>query len=269
MRISVINNQSSSKRQSFSSTDLNKDVNNSPGIVFPLSQASWQVSISSIVDHHLGRVELAHNEARLCNTENNTINYYKGRCIGYVRDPKRVIQPSEVEALFDVQPQEVGEGYFITDNAEVSKFVQSVKEVWDSIDYKPNTDFIKKENLVKKTYTAVYPSFKKHYYASSLFGDTSSIQDTEAVKDTFIDDTAMFLNNYYGAKSKATPFHVEKAFNKLSAAAAKKYLLKLYKEYADMDIDPKTLPDTKLELRNEYEVVLRDLSDDTFSYGGY
>jgi len=252
--------------QAFSSTDLAKDIKNSPGIVYPLADAKWQISISSIVDHNKNsRVELAHNEARICNVEENVIKYFKGRCIGYVRDPNVIIKPSIAETFFDIPEKEVGEGYFITDRIpSITKFIEEVKKFWDNCDYKPSTDFIKSENLTRKT-------FKTTGYNFNYYDDLQDIPKTETVfqknytSTESIDSYVNYLNGVF-KNMELEYLKNRKEFSSLSIQKAKKYLAKVSDQYLNEKDVFNTFGDTKIALEEDYLDLLLRIENDLISY---
>jgi len=147
----------------FSSTDLSKDYLNDIGIVFPLQEATNQANFASIILHKEGITKLARTEFRIANgnvEDDLGITYFHGRCISYVKAPDAI--PSEVEELFGYKP--IVREYMLADDCKMdAPFVNVVKEAWDAIDYEPNTEFIKAENIKRKTYTT--PTTQGGYYS--------------------------------------------------------------------------------------------------------
>jgi hypothetical protein len=248
-------------RQAFSTTDLAKDIKNSPGIVYPLAEAKWQTSISSIVDHNRNdRVELAHSEARLCNVEGNVIKYYKGRCISYVRDPEVTIKPSIAETFFEIPEKVVGEGYFVTDRVpKITKFIEELKNFWDKCDYKPSTDFVKPENLTKKTY-----KFPATIYSYS--GLTYNTNPEKSVNDLYnIDFYVSYINNRF-KDSECIELKTKKEFTALAIGKAQKYLCTVSKDYLNLKEVPSMFGDSKKDLEESYLDLLMRIEDDFISY---
>lgn len=144
--------------QSFSGTDLNTSLTK-PGIVFPLASGENVVSVSSIVDHHSGRVELKHTEARLATLVGDTMTYSKGKCIAIVRDNDSSIEPNEAEKILDIKPKFIEGNPYIVYNGfdDVSildnNFIDNLTKLWNNIDFEPDTDCIFDENLDTKAFT--------------------------------------------------------------------------------------------------------------------
>lgn len=187
--------------QSFSGTDLNTSLTK-PGIVFPLASGENIVSVSSIVDHHSGRVELKHTEARLATLVGDTMTYSKGKCIAIVRDNDSSIEPSEAEKILDIKPTYIeGKPYvvyngFNDDSILDNNFIDNLTKLWNSIDFEPDTDCIFDENLDTKTY--VYPAYRSipgygFYHTEHTLEPEDDYGELEAILDD-LKDTPGLVN---------------------------------------------------------------------------
>lgn len=144
---------------SFSGTDLKKDHLKDTGIVFPLQKANETPSFSSIIYNN--PVRMIHSEYRIAtgNTEEESgIHYREGRCATYV---KGQIEPASIaERFLGIASKDTT--HLVTKDPELAKI--SLEDMLSRINYEPNTQFVKKENLKKKTYT---------YYKSGTVVDKS------------------------------------------------------------------------------------------------
>lgn len=137
------------RRQGFSGTDLKTDHEHNTGIVFPLAQADIQANFASIMCIDGGTTYLAHSEYRIANgkvSDDKGISYYEGRCCSYIKVPKP--SQSEAEAFLDLEVEDLS--YMEGRGLEASPLLDKVTELWDSLDYQSNTDFIKEANVSKK-----------------------------------------------------------------------------------------------------------------------
>lgn len=139
--------------KSFSGTDLTTKIA-SPGICFPLAEIEegyYKPSFSSILLHEKGRTVMCRTEYRLVNKVENNINYYKGRCATGVHGGESTV--SIVEKLLGVVPTQYS--YTLADNAPKSSLINMIIDLFKSLEYSANTDFIKPENVkeaLKTTY---------------------------------------------------------------------------------------------------------------------
>jgi len=132
------------RSQSFSGTDL--DINpKDPGIVYPLASAQFQSNFASIVAHSAGTTYLAHTEYRIANGggDDTNIDYYKGRCCSYIKGSTPVT--SMTEAMFGVVKKNTS--YSIFNNLASSPYLQSIIDLWNSIDFEPDTSCIDEKHL--------------------------------------------------------------------------------------------------------------------------
>lgn len=238
--------------QAFSSTDYSKTVGVKPGIVFPLQNAKWQPSISSIVDHKDGKVVLRHTESRLCNSTDKEINYYKGRTISYVRVPKITLNPSEAEKLFEIKPEVQGMSYYVTNEVDhIPAFVARICQAWEQLDYAPDTSMVLDENLTKKTYSFSYSSKDKD--KDYLWGNDSLFyNDKEAKKPTtseMIKELQLLMSD---TTLYPTPFISYQLFFTKSVKDKQDYLNKLFKTLTS-DGYSAYMIDEPLEEENMYE----------------
>lgn len=133
---------------SFSGTDLKKDHEVDTGIVFPLKTGDETPSFSSIIYNN--PVKLVHTEYRIATGDVTTkegIHYEKGRCGTFVKGS--IVQPSMAERFLGQKPTNTS--YFV-DRTNIAD-MQGLLDVLDDIEYEPNTQFIKADNVKKKTYT--------------------------------------------------------------------------------------------------------------------
>jgi hypothetical protein len=137
---------------SFSGTDLKKDHEKDTGIVFPLQSANEDASFSSIIYNN--PVKMIHSEYRIASgsTEEKTgIRYKEGRCATYVKG--KIIEPSFAEKVLGISTKD--SSYLVTKDNELSAL--NIEELLSTIEYEPNVQFVKAENLKKKTYTSYVP----------------------------------------------------------------------------------------------------------------
>lgn len=147
------------RRQSFSGTDYQMKPDADTGIVFPLAQGENKPNFASIIAHDQGKTYLAHNEYRIATgdatADDGKIIYTQGRCAGIVRAP--VHKVSSIEKLFGYEDKE--QSYIVLDNLSVdqSNIFIEIERWWNELDYRPNTDFVKPENVKKKVYKSYTP----------------------------------------------------------------------------------------------------------------
>ena len=165
---------------SFSGTDLKKDHEQDTGIVFPLQSANEDPSFSSIIYNN--PVSMVHSEYRIAtgNTEEESgIHYREGRCTTYVKG--KVSTPSGAEQMIGIKP--IDQSYTVTKDSELSKL--DLSTIVGTIDYTPNTQFVKKENLKKKTYTVFS-------YFNNTPTVTNKTKSTTPVKPQVTDPVLVF-----------------------------------------------------------------------------
>jgi hypothetical protein len=153
---------------SFSGTDLKKNHLKDTGIVFPLQSANETPSFSSIIYNN--PVKMVHSEYRIAtgNTEDKDgIKYREGRCATYVKG--QIAPRSIAEKFIGIAAKDTT--HLVTKDAELAKI--SLEDMLNSINYEPNTQFVKKENLKKKTYT--------YYNSGTVVGKNKTFSTVESV----------------------------------------------------------------------------------------
>lgn len=240
--------------QVFSSTDLGKGK--VPGIVFPLAESIGQLSVSSIVDHHHNlRVEIAHNEARYVKSSNDSIDYHQGMCIAYVKDKDQFIKVSEVEKLFGKEDSTITANSYVVMNRiqDLTSIIKDIVAVWNSCNYKANTDFVFPENV--KKFETKYSS--SNIFKDSLFDQLEPIESSLDIDNYSLEDTLekrINTCNLLRDKKLFPELCLLKDFEKKSLQNKKSYLHKLDKAYFNtIDDGIKTYKDyTNQELIDEY-----------------
>lgn len=167
---------------SFSGTDLKQDHEENTGIVFPLQSANEDPSFSSIIYNN--PVKMVHSEYRIAtgNTEDiKGINYREGRCITYVKGSTTI--PSGAEQAIGIKA--VDTSYVVTKDNELKEL--DLQELLSSITYEPNTQFVKAENLKKKTYTTY-----SYYNNKSAKKDEKPKKTADLFKKTSDEPTLKF-----------------------------------------------------------------------------
>lgn len=165
---------------SFSGTDLRKNHEDETGIVFPLLSAKKTPSFSSIIYNN--PVKLIHTEYRVANGDVTTkegIHYSKGKCATYIKD--EVTQPSMAALFLGEEPTNKS---YLVDRTNIES-IQQLLSVIDTINYEPSTQFVKKENVSRKSYkTSTLSSNKKTSKAqiSTILG-TYDLETTKFVKE--------------------------------------------------------------------------------------
>lgn len=136
---------------SFSGTDLRKDHEKDTGIVFPLKTGNETPSFSSIIYNN--PVKLIHTEYRTATGDVTTkegIQYQKGRCATFVKG--NTLQPSMAERFLGHKATNTS---YLVDKTNIAD-IHPLLEILNEIEYTPNTQFIKADNLTKKVYTNTF-----------------------------------------------------------------------------------------------------------------
>lgn len=164
------------RSQGFSSTDLKTDHETDTGVVFPLASGDMKPNFASIMSVVNGRTYLSRTEYRLANgavSDEKGITYFHGRSSTYVKAPSTTTKVSGAEAMFGVVPKVIDNSYLFQDKMDTqSEFEAILYALWDSLDYEPNVDFVKEENVSKKVYAA--PVINRGIYADPVDYGTSS-----------------------------------------------------------------------------------------------
>lgn len=158
---------------SFSGTDLKKDHEKDTGIVFPLQSANETPSFSSIIYNN--PVRMIHSEYRIAtgNTEEESgINYREGRCGTYVKG--KVLSVSAAEKFLGITAKDTTS--LVTKDSELSNIC--LEGILAGIHYEPNTQFVKAENVKKKTYS--------YYKTTKPQGSFSSVDSIINYSETLI-----------------------------------------------------------------------------------
>lgn len=163
------------KQQSFSGTDLDKDLNDT-GIVYPLKQADGlQASFSSIVEHENGDTILAHSEYRLARNVPDNIEYIKGICFTVVNQDYIIEKSTEAEELLGVTPyiDVLKESYLVSEAGTREfnkKYFIKYDEILDSLDFEPvfviEDKNLSKKETISKGVNSIWDSVIGEYYAS-------------------------------------------------------------------------------------------------------
>lgn len=142
----------------FSGTDYDTNPKN-PGICFPLSSANYDSIYSSIILHDPTST-LAHTEYRVAKTEGETLNYYKGSAFvfskGYTKQISKIFQA--FVATSNVVPD--------SETLSTSPQISELYNIFQSINYLPDTQLILESNLKKETYTYKYD--KENIYGNKF-----------------------------------------------------------------------------------------------------
>lgn len=179
----------------FSGTDYSKTVND-PGICFPLIEPHEDASFSSIICHDTTRKNIAkivRTEYRFANRDGNKINYLHGSCIAYFRgySKTRTVTYPPIQSLFKNKRDEVIDesfpSYFTTDGNGIvlqnNEMLEKIIEIFNEIDFSPNTDNVKAENIEKPVYgyQANYGggTFRHQHNQHSSYTPPVSVQEME------------------------------------------------------------------------------------------
>lgn len=269
----------------FSSTDYDKNANNA-GVVFPLSKADKQASFSSILCHDSNNVvKLVRTEYRNATSDENSITYSHGSCFTYVKGYET--QLKLLQQIFANKPSIKKHSYTHADgyvNAEDNEIFNALITAFDTLDYEPNTDFVKAENIVRKKYETYSAPFKKFddtpkgFGKKSLNGSITSTKKSRSINNLFSDDPdysaydkveAMQLeciaagyaaSQVYGwSFAKLKQFHnTISAFNK--ATSKDLSIEELIKELLALGFDQSEIKGKSVvELQEMYEETLEDI----------
>jgi hypothetical protein len=151
----------------FSGTDLRKNHEHDTGIVFPIEKGNNTPTFSSIIYNN--PVRMVHSEYRTATGDVNTkegLTYTEGRCVTYIKDD--TVKPSLAEQLFNVPIEDLT---YVLNPTKLDLY--PIEKTLKNISYEPNTQFIKKENVTKKTYTA--PTKTVGTTETTLIGDIQSM----------------------------------------------------------------------------------------------
>lgn len=169
---------------SFSGTDLNKDHEKDTGIVFPLKTGRETPSFSSIIYNN--PVRLIHTEYRTATGDVSTkegIQYYKDQCATFVKGP--ISEVSMAQKFLGHKPENTS---YLVDKTNIAD-IKPLLEIINEIEYTPNTQFIKADNVKKKTYTT-----------KSYFPKTNTIPNSK--KDSKSTDKDTKLQTEYDTETK-------------------------------------------------------------------
>lgn len=173
---------------SFSGTDLKKDHEYNTGIVFPLKTGNNTPTFSSIIYNN--PVKLIHTEYRTATGDTATegIFYEKGRCATFIKD--KISVPSMAERFLGHKP--VDKSYLV-DKTNIAD-IYPLLEVINKIEYTPNTQFIKANNLSKKSYSiTVTKTQTKTMTVTEKKKDTLPLEYDDATKKLVEDATGLTL----------------------------------------------------------------------------
>ena len=162
---------------SFSGTDLKKDHETDTGIVFPLRTADNTPSFSSIIYNN--PVRMVHTEYRTATGSVDSeegIKYQKGRCVTIIKD--RTTLPSNAERYMGKLPED--KSYLLDPTGIMDK---GIIATISQIVYTPNTQFVKAENVTRKTYPSTGYGKTNYHFPTSLTKTTSeTVYDAETIK---------------------------------------------------------------------------------------
>lgn len=173
------------REQSFSGTDLSKDLDDI-GIVYPIKEAEGlQASFSSIVDHEYGDTILAHSEYRLARNVDDNIEYIKGICFTVVNQDPIIDKSSEAEELLGINPYVniLKESYLVSESEarEFNKeYFTKYDEILASLDFEP-VFIIDDKNLSMKE---IAPKKASSIWDNTLWGNSLSEYSFEVPKTT-------------------------------------------------------------------------------------
>lgn len=143
---------------SFSGTDYDKNPKN-PGICFPLSTGKNTPIFSSIILHKT-TAEITYSEYRVASTVDDVLTYYHGDCHTYCKGYS--ITLPAIYKFFTRKETKVASTSF----PQPTLAVQQIYDIFEAVQYEPDTQLIQEANLSKKEpkfdkYGTSWNSFKK------------------------------------------------------------------------------------------------------------